>query len=197
MRGRARAMDAKTIGGGIDGGRMTSCSSKCPVYRQAEALRERCLSCRVCSDGNTMQCGGRGVVSVDAAEAQDAVIAHSTARRFREPEVYADAADGADGVTALPADVEDTLRRVTASFFGLRQVEVNLLWHLANGGTLATFGDRMGRFSAELGRYRSLDRRSAWSFLRRAGEAFGPFRALAGGVFGKAGRGPGSREEGA
>lgn len=173
---------------------MANCDRRCKVYRLIEGLREKCLACRVCSDGNTMQGGGRGVVSIDAAEDPELVIARSVGRRHHVHAVCADEREERN-VTALPPDVEDDLRRVASAFFGLRQVEVNLLWHLANGGSFATFADRMEAFSVEMGRYTHLDKRNAWAIFKRIGEAFGPFRALAGGLVGR-GRGGNGNDNG-
>ena len=163
---------------------MANCDKRCPVFRQIEQIRAKCLACKVCKDGNTMQANGRGVVYTDSAEDAETVISHSVGKRFHSPDVYK-AKDPERNVTALPPDVEEKLRQFTATFFGLKQVEVNLLWHLANGGNLANFADTMERFNADMAKYKHLDKRNAWAIFKHIGQVFAPFRALAGGLIGK------------
>lgn len=170
---------------------MANCDRRCPVFRQIESIRAKCLDCTTGKEDalfsknkNTMQCGGRGVVYMDSAEDPETVICHSIDRRSTAPEVYAED-KGERNVTALPAEVEAKLRELTSTFFGLNQIEVNLLWHLANGGNLANFADTMDGFKADLARYKHFDKRNSWAILKRIGKAFAPFRALAGGLIGK------------
>lgn len=163
---------------------MANCDKRCPTFRQIEILRAKCLACNVCGDGNTFQANGRGAIYLDRAEDAEALIAHSPGKRYHSPEVYAEK-EPERNVTALPADVEDALRQFAATFFGLKQVEINLLWHLANGGNLANFAETMERFKADMAKYKHLDKRNAWAIFKHIGQVFAPFKALAGGLIGK------------
>jgi len=163
---------------------MANCDKRCPTFRQIEVLRAKCLACNVCKETNTFQANGRGAVYLQSADDQELLLRHSVGRRHHDPDVYSEKSCD-DGVTALPTDVEDTLRRMTSTFFGLRLIEVALLWHLANGGNLANFSDVMTRFRADLDRYKHLDKRNAWSIFKHIGHVFAPFRAIAGGLIGK------------
>lgn len=161
------------------------CDNTCAVFRDIERIRAKCLACRVCKDGNTMQVGGRGVVSIDAAENPETVIGRAKGRRCTMPEVYREEKEAMRNVTALPPEVEEKLREVTCTFFGLRPIEVLLCHHLANGGNFATFGDAMDKVKSDLAKYKRLDKRNAWALLKHVGQVFAPFRALAGGLIGK------------
>lgn len=88
-------------------------------------------------------------------------------------------------VTALDPEVEDKLRSVVTSFFGLKPIETLLLHHLANDGNLSNFTEYIAGVQRDLGKYKHLDKRNAWAMFKRIGAAFGPFRALAGGLIGK------------
>lgn len=171
---------------------MANCDKRCPVFRQIESIRAKCLACATGKEHaifkknkNTMQCGGRGVVYMDSAEDPETVVAHSVAKRCHQPDILKNPDEEVRNVTALPPDVEDTLRQFASTFFGLKQVEVNLLWHLANGGNLANFAETMERFNADMAKYKHLDKRNAWAIFKHIGQVFAPFRALAGGLIGK------------
>ena len=164
---------------------MANCDAKCPVFRQIEALRDKCLACNVCADGNTLQVGGSGVVHLDAAEDPESVLQRSIGKRFHQMgDIDGEEAE-LRNVTALDPETEETLRSVTASFFGLKPIEVLLLHHLANGGNLGNFSELIANVQRDLGKYKHLDKRNAWAIFKRIGAAFGPFRVLASGLIGK------------
>lgn len=109
---------------------MQNCSDKCAIFRQIEACREACLKCNVCDDTNTMQTGSRGVVSFD--KCGTAGVDALKNRVHLEPAPT-------EGVTALPADIEDTLRKALADFCGLSPIDWLLIRHLVAGGSLSSF----------------------------------------------------------
>lgn len=164
---------------------MANCDDKCPVFRQIEALREKCLACTVCADGSTLQCGGSGVVHLDAAEEPETVLQRAIGKRYHQNRDIDGEEAELRNVTALDPETEETLRSVTASFFGLKPIEVLLLHHLANGGNLGNFSELIADVQRNLGKYKHLDKRNAWAMFKRIGSVFGPFRALAGGLIGK------------
>lgn len=164
---------------------MANCDDKCPVFRQIEALRDRCLACNVCGDSNTLQVGGSGVVHIDAAEEPETILQRSIGKRHHLPHDLDDRKEELRNVTALDPEAEETLRSVTTSFFGLKGIEVLLLHHLANGGNLSNFSEYIAATQRDLGKYKHLDKRNAWAMFKRIGSVFGPFRALAGGLIGK------------
>ena len=165
---------------------MINCSPKCKHYRLIEEIRAACLACPCCSGKTTMQAGGRGLVYLDGADDAQAVLAHATGRACHAPaEPFAPPADEPRNVTALPPEVEEKLRGVLSTFFGLRQTEVLLLHHLANGGNLSTFGDCLASFARQAAAYKHFDKRNSWAILKRGTTVFAPFKALAGGLIGK------------
>ena len=164
---------------------MANCSNRCPVFQEIEGLRAKCLACKVCEDGNTMQVGGSGVVSLDSAESPELVLRHSIGRKEHNPSVGREERESIRNVTALDAETEDTLRSVVCTYFGLRPIEVLLCHHLANGGNLSSFGRYIESVRADMGKYKHLDKRNAWSMFKRIGKVFGPFRTLAGGLIGR------------
>lgn len=164
---------------------MTNCSDKCKIHRLIEECRRACLSCNVCDDGNSMQCGGHGVVSFDKCGA-----AGVDALKDRLPRHKA----APDGVTALPPDVEDTLRRVFSDFTSLSPVDILLVQHVANGGSLTTFRDLAAGVADALrviadGSYASA-RVSAWKRFKRVIVKFRYAEAVAGRMFGRGHPGP-------
>lgn len=158
---------------------MANCDDRCPVFRQIAEIRAKCLACKVCEDKNTLQCGGGGVVHVDAAENPELVY-----RRAKERELAP-----STGVTALPLEVEDTLRQLFATFLGQDEITQLLIAHLANGGNLANFQDRLrslfGQLQEITGKKPKTVKAFAWARFRNAVNAFKPFAAIAGGLIGK------------
>lgn len=158
---------------------MANCDNRCPVFRQIEEIRGKCLACRVCEDGNTLQLGGGGVVHADAAADPELVYRLTESSNPAPP----------CGVTALPPDVEDGLRGLLAAFFGLDDVTQLLIAHLARGGNLANFDgslrDLLGRLQKAVGKKPKVAKAFAWARFRAAVRAFGPFAAIAGGLIGK------------
>lgn len=164
---------------------MANCDDKCPVFRQIEALREECLACDVCGKKNTLQVGGAGVVHLDAAEEPETILRRSIGKRYHQFQDIDGEEAELRNVTALDPETENTLRSVTASFFGLKPIEVLLLHHLANGGNLGNFSEFIADVQYNLGKYKRLNKGTAWAMFKRIGSVFGPFRALAGGLIGK------------
>lgn len=164
---------------------MANCDAKCPVFRQIETLRDKCLACNVCADSRTLQVGGSGVVHLDAAEEPEIILQRSISKRHHQFEGIDGEEEELRNVTALDPETEETLRSVTASFFGLKPIEVLLLHHLANGGNLGNFSTYIADLMQDLGKYKRLNKGTAWAIFKRIGSAFGPFRALAGGLIGK------------
>lgn len=164
---------------------MANCDAKCPVFRQIETLRDKCLACNVCGRGNTLQVGGSGVVHLDAAEEPETILQRSVGKRKHLFEEEALEAELPHNVTQLPEDVEETLRFVLTSLFGLTPIEFLLLHHLDNGGNLGNFSAYIADLMQDLGKYKRLNKGTAWAIFQRIGSAFGPFRALAGGLIGK------------
>ena len=164
---------------------MANCDAKCPVFRQIEALRDTCLACGVCGKKNTLQVGGAGVVHLDAAEEPETILQRSIGKRHHQSRDIDGEEAEMRNVTALDPEVEDKLRSVVTSFFGLKPIEVLLLHHLTNGGNLGNFSEFIAGVQRDLGKYKHLDKRNAWAMFKRIGSVFGPFRALAGGLIGK------------
>lgn len=163
---------------------MANCDDRCPVFRQIETIRAKCLACTVCGDDNTMQVGGGGVVHLDAADDPETILRRSIGRRHHEP-LQADVKEELRNVTTLDPETEEKLRSVVTTFFGLKPIEVLLCHHLATGGNLGNFGEFIGKVQRDFGKYKHLDKRNAWVLFKRIGSVFGPFRALAGGLIGK------------
>lgn len=158
---------------------MANCDNRCPVYRQIVEIREKCLACRVCEDGNTLQIGGRGAVHADSAESPELVYQHAQ-RRDTSP---------SEGVTALPIDIEDRLRELFTTFFGQDDVTQLLITHLAKGGNLADFHEHLRKLTGQLQKIVSQKPKAvkafAWARFKGAVRAFQPFAAIAGGLIGK------------
>ena len=132
-----------------------------------------------------MQLGGGGLVSFDKCGAAGVDALKNRVR----PEPPAEG-----GVTALPPEVEDTLRRVFADFISLAPVDALLVRHVANGGSLTTFRDAAAGIMAELGAvaggsYASA-RISAWKRFVRVVRKFRYAEAVAGRMFGRGHPGP-------
>lgn len=164
---------------------MANCDDRCPVFRQIETIRAKCLACSVCGDSNTLQVGGSGMVHLDAADEPESILRRSTGKRHHEPLPLETSKEELRNVTALDAETEEKLRSVTTTFFGLKPIEVLLCHHLATGGNLGNFGEFIGKVQRDFGKYKHLDKRNAWVLFKRIGSVFGPFRALAGGLIGK------------
>lgn len=156
---------------------MANCDDRCPVFRQIETIRAKCLACNVCGDDNTLQVGG-GVVHADSAENPELVYMHAEKSGTPSP-----------GVTTLPLEVEDRLREFLATFVGLDDITQLLLMHLAKGGNLADFHEHMRKLTGQL--LRLVDGKPkvvktfAWMRFKGAVRAFKPFAAIAGGLIGK------------
>lgn len=164
---------------------MVNCSEKCKNFRLIEECRRACLACNVCSEGNSMQCGERGVLSFDKC----GTAGVDALRNRIRPEPHSER-----GVSALPPDVEDTLRHVFADFLSLSPVDALLLRHVANGGSLTTFRDLAAKTARELaaiadGSYASA-RISAWKRFKRIILKFRYANAIAGRMFGRGHAGP-------
>ena len=175
-----------------------NCDRHCKYYCQIEELREKCLKCRVCSDGNTIQANGRGVVHMDGAESAQGVLNHadrlSPIRASYEQDFDFDEQkpEKVHNVTALPPEIEEKLHFLMANFFSLKPIEVLLLWHLANGGNLVTFKKQtLDKTIKHINSFQHFDKRNAFQLLKRITTVFAPFKALAGGLIGK-GKGGGS-----
>lgn len=164
---------------------MVNCSEKCKYFRLIEECRRACLACNVCSEGNSMQCGEHGVISFDKC----GTAGVDALRNRIRPEPHSER-----GVSALPAEVEDTLRHVFADFLALSPVDILLVQHVANGGSLTTFRDLAAKTARELaaaanGSYASA-RISAWKRFKRIILKFRYANAIAGRMFGKGHAGP-------
>lgn len=163
---------------------MANCDNRCPVYRQIAEIRERCLACNVCAEGNAMQVGGGGVVYADGAENPESVYLH----RLRDDRGDADAPPS-PGVTALPLEIEDTLREMFSTFTGLDPISQLLLTHLARGGNLADFHEHLrkvtGQMQKIINQRQQVVKTFAWTRFKGVAKAFKPFAAIAGGLIGK------------
>ena len=104
-----------------------------------EALRNFCLKCTSISDDDNPTNRGQTMVSLDAsiqdsdASVSDFLISH------RIDNINASHGHSSGSVTSLPPDVEDSLRQQIASFASLSFMDVCLVAHLINGGSLASF----------------------------------------------------------
>ena len=87
--------------------------------------------------------------------------------------------DSAHTVTAdLNADQEDKYRRSMSRQYSLDDVDYLLVKHLMNGGSLASFGDRMMRLAKRIMRYRGEPRAMAWARKEQLVKVFPEIRAV-------------------
>lgn len=145
----------------------SGCGPKCAFFREIERLREVCLKCRVCSDSNSMQIAGRGIVGIDTAEDPESVILHSIGRKANAPEVYRNTAnDNAPrSVTPLPPEIEERVRLLLAALIGLEPMKILVLHHLANGGNLSNFNEYFLALQTKWNSYQHFDKRNVWAIF--------------------------------
>ncbi len=140
------------------------------------------IACHSCSKGVGKHCETCRRVSQD-----DIRIAHSPHNRselqattIRQPSQQA---------TALPEDVEDTLRRLLCTITELKTLDILLLVHIAKGGTPGTFGRSLNALIAEAKTYGDeIGRATAMAKWKAIVKKFAPFRALRSWGIGHGGR---------
>jgi len=64
------------------------------------------------------------------------------------------------GVTTLPPDVEDTLRKAMSTLFGLDPVDFLLVQHIFKGGSLGSFGEKLRELHRKIHFYNPSSTRS-------------------------------------
>lgn len=149
---------------------------KCGFNGKGDAAR--CIACseeayRADRRGemSSLHVGGRGTVSLDSVPNPDLIIRHA------RPMLSAPSAQA----TALPADAEDALRQLLATFVGLEDYDALLLLHIARGESIADAVRSIGIDPpTQKGNERGggFDRRHGWARLSELTRRFKPFEAL-------------------
>lgn len=140
------------------------------------------IACHSCRKGVGKHCEACRRVSQD-----DIRISHSPhnrselqATKIQQPSEQA---------TALPEDVEDTLRRLLCTITGFKTLDIVLLIHIAKGGTPGNFGRALNELIAEAKTYGSeISRATAMAKWKAIVRKFAPFRALRSWGIGHGGR---------
>ncbi len=140
------------------------------------------IACHSCTKGVGKHCETCRRVSQD-----DIRIAHSPHNRseLQATTIH----EPSEQATALPPDVEDTLRRLLCTITGFKTLDILLLVHIAKGGTPSNFGRAVNALMAEARTYGpEIGRATAMAKWKAIVKRFAPFRALRSWGIGHGGR---------